>query len=106
MDRFSIDPEISRAHTLHADAYRDPAVLAMQRESVFARSWQFVHGAAGITDPGHVRPCSLLGGFLDEPVLFTRDAERLRCLSNVCTHRGSLVALGEGRANTLRCRYH
>jgi choline monooxygenase len=49
----------------------------------------------------------MLEGFLDEPLLFTRDTEdRLHCLSNVCTHRGNLVVEGPGNARQLRCRYH
>lgn len=52
-------------------------------------------------------PFTLLEGFLDEPLLLTRDDEdRLHCLSNVCTHRGNLVVEGETEARTLRCRYH
>ena len=30
----------------------------------------------------------------------------MRCLSNVCTHRGAIVVEGEGHARSLRCRYH
>ena len=36
-----------------------------------------------------------------------RDAQdRLHCLSNVCTHRGTLVCEGDGVESALRCRYH
>ena len=57
-----------------------------------------------------MRPFVLLEGMLDEPLVITRDREdRLHCLSNVCTHRGTLVCEAEGPAvggNHLRCRYH
>jgi choline monooxygenase len=54
-----------------------------------------------------VLPCTLLDGCLDEPLVLTRDAAgKLHCLSNVCTHRGNLVALDAGEAQGLRCRYH
>jgi choline monooxygenase len=44
---------------------------------------------------------------MDEPRLFTRDHEGgLHCLSNVCTHRGTLLIKGERKAAGLRCRYH
>jgi choline monooxygenase len=37
----------------------------------------------------------------------TRDREdRLHCLSNVCTHRGTLVCESEAVLAQLRCRYH
>ena len=56
---------------------------------------------------GQVSPFTLLPGTLDEPLLLTRDTEdRLHCLSNVCTHRGTLVVEGAGHLQQLRCRYH
>jgi len=49
----------------------------------------------------------LCEGFLDEPVLLTRDdKDALHCLANVCTHRGNLVAEKPGRLKSLRCAYH
>ncbi|MCB9282617.1 MAG: Rieske 2Fe-2S domain-containing protein [Lewinellaceae bacterium] len=35
---------------------------------------------------------------LDEPLLFTRDGyDNAHCLSNVCTHRGKVIAEGKGK---------
>lgn len=104
---FEVDAEISRASTLPAEVYHDPAWFALQRERVFARSWQWIGDARRLKAPGHVLPFTLLEGCLDEPLLLSRDREgELRCLSNVCTHRGALVCEGEGHHATLRCRYH
>ena len=37
-------------------------------------------------------PLDILPGLLDEPVILARDdANQLRCLSNVCTHRGNIL---------------
>lgn len=42
-----------------------------------------------------------------EPVLVTRDkSATLHAFSNVCRHRGSLLAEGQGCASTIRCPYH
>lgn len=101
-----IDPDIRRASTLPGRVYSDPACYALQKERVFARSWQLVAEAARLKAPGHVLPFTLLEGCLDEPLLLARDGEELRCLSNVCTHRGAIVVEGEGHLRTLRCRYH
>jgi choline monooxygenase len=104
---FRIDPEIGRAATPPARIYRDPSVFESQRERVFARSWQMVPGAERVKAPGHVLPFTLLEGCLDEPLLLSRgDDGVLRCMSNVCTHRGTLVVEGEGHVRGLRCRYH
>ncbi len=41
------------------------------------------------------------------PVVVTRDRDgELHALLNVCRHRGSVVARGEGRRETLQCPYH
>src|SRR5438046_1589543 len=104
---FKIDRDISRAETLPARVYSDPACYEIQREKVFARSWQLVGDAARVRAPGRVVPFTLLEGCLDEPLVLTSDEScEVRCLSNVCTHRGALVVEGEGHAKHLRCRYH
>ncbi len=104
---FAIDPDIRRAATLPGRVYHDPDAYAVQKERVFARTWQLVPGADRVKAPGHLLPFTLLEGCLDEPlVLSCGDDTRVRCLSNVCTHRGTLVVEGECHARGMRCRYH
>ena len=104
---FEIDDDIRRAWTAPADLYEGADRFARLREAVFARSWQFVGDTDPVRAPGHVEPLTLLPGFLDEPLLLTRDGDdTLRCLSNVCTHRGNLLVESGGRCQVLRCRYH
>lgn len=87
-----IDPNIARASTLPAAVYSDPAYYRLQKDAVFARSWQWVGDADRVKAPGHVLPFTLLEGCLDEPLVLASDeSATLRCLSNVCTHRGTLV---------------
>lgn len=109
MDKFpfEIHEDISRAETLPANVYSDPAWYERAKEKIFARSWHFLGAADQAKAPGHVRPITLLEGCLDEPLVLTVDDNvRTHCLSNVCTHRGALVVEGEGHMKTLRCRYH
>jgi choline monooxygenase len=107
LPHFEIDAEIARASTPPAWVYRDPAAFEVQRERIFARSWHLVAGAERVRAPGHVLPFTLLEGCLNEPlVLACGDDGVLRCLSNVCTHRGALVVEGEGHVRGLKCRYH
>jgi choline monooxygenase len=104
---FSVAEDIRDAHTLPARVYVDPAVFDVQRERVFARSWQLVGDIDQVSVPGQVRPVTFLDGMLPEPLLLTRDVDdRLHCLSNVCTHRGNIVCESEGVLHHLRCRYH
>ncbi len=104
---FEIDPDIRVARTLPARVYSDPEIFRLERERLFARTWQYAGHADLVKVAGQVHPFTLLPGTLDEPLLLTRDAnDRVRCLSNVCTHRGTLVVEGPGHAQQLRCRYH
>ena len=110
MDRLAtvtIDPDIRRARTLPAWIYSDPAMHLLQRERLFARSWQWAGDVDRVKVPGAVCPVMLLEGGLDEPLVLARDRDDvLYCFSNVCTHRGTLVCERDGVENFLRCRYH
>ncbi len=102
-----VDADIRRARTLPSSFYRDPALYEEIRERIFARSWQFVGDRDLVKIPGSVHPFTLLEGCLDEPLLLTRDQDdRVHLLSNVCTHRGTLVTEHPGCFQNLRCRYH
>ena len=107
LPRIEIDEDIRVASTLSGSVYSDPAYYRLQQDRVFARSWQYAADSARVKAPGHVLPFTLLEGCLDEPLVITSDENaELRCLSNVCTHRGALVVEGEGHLKSLRCRYH
>ncbi len=107
VESFEIDPDITRAWTPPADFYRSPGWFGRLAERVFARGWFCLGLSAGLEREGAVRPITLLPGVLDEELLLTRSSDgALRLLSNVCTHRGMLVAEIEGHCETLRCRYH
>lgn len=104
---WTTDPDIRRAATLPAEVYSDPRWYGAMRERIFARSWQLVADTDAVKVPGQTFPFTLLEGLLDEPLVLTRDAkDQLHCLSNVCTHRGTLVCEHPGVENALRCRYH
>ncbi|MEM9378901.1 MAG: SRPBCC family protein [Planctomycetota bacterium] len=101
---WSVDPRVERAETLDARLHFDAGAHGRAMERVLAPSWQLVPVAA----PAHrVEPFTLLEGGLDEPLVLVRgDDGTERVLSNVCTHRGALVADAPTDARGLRCRYH
>jgi len=102
------DPDITQARTLPGSFYTDPALFASQKDRVFTPSWQFITDeATAVRIPGQVYPFTLLEGCLDEPLLLARGTDdAVRCMSNVCTHRGTLVCEAPGNERHLRCRYH
>ena len=102
-----VDADIARASTIPSRVYCDESMFRHLREALFAKTWQPVRDTADLRTAGRVAPFTLLEGCLDEPLVLTRDdRDVVRCLSNVCTHRGGLVAQGDGQASSLRCRYH
>ncbi len=108
MNRFKIDRDISQAETLPASFYRDQTVFAQMKEDIFARSWQFI-GDSGSLVPldNFVHPFFFLENYLHEPMALIRDQNgEIRCTSNVCTHRGNLVAHNPGTVKGLTCMYH
>lgn len=107
MAPFFIDPVIARAQTLATDFYLDPVWFEASKEKIFAPSWQFVGDTDQIPFAGSAKPVTVLDEYLAEPLVLTRDSHnQVRCLSNVCTHRGNLVVEKACKLNDLRCKYH
>ena len=104
---YTVDPDITVAATIPSSFYRDEAAFARAREQVFTRSWQWIGDTSDVVAAGTLSPRELLPGLLDEPLLLSRDAAgTLRCLSNVCTHRGNLLVKAPCKAEQIRCSYH
>ncbi len=83
--------------------YLDEDVARREQETIFRRTWQYVGHTAQAPEPGSWFS-SRCG---DVPVLVTRARDgALRAFLNVCRHRGSLLAEGEGRRATIQCPYH
>ncbi len=95
--------ELERGATLPASWYSDPAVLRLEQERIFRRSWQYAGIAAAASEPGAYFTCR--AGDVPVVVVRGRDGE-LRGFVNVCRHRGHEVVSGCGRRETLQCPYH
>ena len=105
--KFNINPDINKAETLPASFYKDQNTFDAVKEQVFLSSWQWVGDENLVRQSQSVYPFVLLDGFLTEPMLLTRDKEdNISCLTNVCTHRGNIVALHPGKSKKLTCMYH
>lgn len=109
-----VNPKLECAETLPSRFYTDPAVLALEKERIFHRTWQFVgtlaqpcgevNGAKRtIADPQSYFTFDLAG----EPIVIARDASgTLRAFSNVCRHRAGPIAQGAGCRKVFNCAYH
>ena len=108
------DRNIECAWTLPSRLYTDPAVLELEKEKIFRRTWQVVGttrqacgetggGPKTLADP-ETYFCEEVAG---EPVVVVRGADGiLRAFSNVCRHRAGPIAEGSGCRKTFRCGYH
>jgi len=103
MGEFFVDPDIRQAKTLPSSFYTDGRFFELSKEKIFARTWQF---AGRLDEFESLRPVTLLSGFLDEPVLLSKNGEKVNCLSNVCTHRGNILVDEPCKAGLIRCGYH
>lgn len=104
---FDIDPDIRRAKTLSSEFYTDPRYFDICKEKIFLRSWQFLGRNEQLFVPdGELTPLTILPNFLNEPILLVKNGDGLRCLSNVCTHRGKILIEEPCRADLIRCGYH
>ncbi len=102
-----INPDVSSAATIPSQYYTDPNLYKLALDRIFARSWQFATDTDRLKVPGQIISWTMGEGGLNEPLMLTRDdKDKLHCLSNVCTHRGSVLVDAECHLKQIRCRYH
>lgn len=107
MSHFFIDPDISKAQTLATSFYTDSEYYEGAKEMIFAALWQYVGDAGSVEGEGSAYPFTLLEQYLDEPLLLVKgDDNVLRCMSNVCTHRGNILVNEPCKLRNIRCKYH
>ena len=99
---FPFDPNIARAATIPARLYNDPVYLELERERIFAHTWQLVGRVEQVAEHGQFFTASVG----NDAIVILRDQTVLRGFYNVCLHRAGPVAQGCGKRNTLQCRYH
>lgn len=91
--------------TLQSALYRDPEVFALERERLFAATWQLVGHESELPATGSY-VAATVAGF---PVIVVRKEDgALAAFHNVCRHRaGPLAPDGRGECGaSLACKYH
>jgi len=101
--RFLLDLKLASASTPPANWYTDPAMLTLEREKVFRRTWQYAASLDLLRLPGNFAAAEVNG----IPIVLTRGQDNeLRAFYNVCRHRAGVVARGCGNRKSLQCQYH
>ncbi len=105
----SLQPEdmapsaLNKARTLPAYACADPDFHAFDLQQIFAVSWQLVGRADQVRAVGDHVVAEIAG----KPVIVVRGNDSvLRGFFNVCKHRAGPLALVNGNARQLQCKYH
>lgn len=94
---------LKRAETIPSAWYTDPRFHALDREAVLATTWQHVADLHQLAHPGDHVVTEVAG----EPIIVVRGNDgELRAFYNVCRHRGGPLALKDGTADMLICKYH
>ena len=101
--RRALASDHGEAWTMPAAFYTDPELAALEEEHLFRKEWHCVGRVEEVAEPGSVMPCRLA----NEPLVIVHGRDgTIRALSNVCRHRGALIAREKGRVRRLLCPYH
>ena len=93
----------SAAISLPPAAYASEALFELEVERIFEREWVPLGRSEEVAEPGDYFTTELAG----DPLLVVRgDDRRIRVLSNVCRHKWTEVARGQGNARVFVCPYH
>ena len=102
--KIDIDEHIRKAKTIPSKFYHSPKVYRKLKK-LFNQSWQFI-GDTDLLEKNNTHPGILLEGMVNEPYVLTKSEDNIRCLSNVCTHRGTIVCEEAAKTKNLVCGYH
>ena len=94
---------VEHAQAMPSAYYTSDAFTQLEEEHIFRKEWVCLGRADEVAAPGQYYTTSLVG----EPLLVTcsQDGE-ISVLSNVCRHRGNIVASGSGNKSRFSCSYH
>lgn len=92
-----------QARTMPPSFYTSAEFHECEKEEVFLKEWICLGHVGEIPEPGDYFTTELVG----EQLLVSRGQDgTVHVLSNVCRHRGNLVAEGRGNRRSFVCGYH
>ena len=91
------------ARSMPPEFYTSEEVFNLEKERLFQSEWVCLGRKEQIPHPGDYFTTNLM----DEPLIVVRtDPTEIKVLSNVCRHRGSIIASGKGNQDAFICPYH
>lgn len=104
LDEFNPELPLEQARTIPNTWYTTRGIARLERDAIFARTWQMVGRCEHVSAPGAFLTANIDG----EPILVVRGEDGvLRAFFNVCRHKAGPLCTEEcGSVTKLRCRYH
>ncbi len=94
---------VEKAVSLPAFMYKSEEVYRLEKEKLFSRCWLFVGYTNQLEKPNSYFTVSIA----NIPLLIVKNSKGdLHAFDNICRHRLSPLALGNGNANCFVCPYH
>ena len=94
---------LSQATTMPKEIYTSPIVLDHETQHIFSKEWICVGRADSLPKIGDYMTVEIA----NQPLIVTRGKDsKLNAISNICLHRGMVLAQGRGNAKKFTCPYH
>jgi len=94
--------ELDQGISLPANFYTDAAIVDLEVERIFRKTWQYVGSAQELKSVGDY-VTAYVGNV---PVVVVRNDNGIEAFVNVCRHRRHEVMKGCGNSSIMQCRYH
>lgn len=92
-----------QARTMPPPYYTSPEFLQLEEDHIFRKEWVCVGHSLEIPSPGDYYTTELVG---EQLLVIRSESGGVRVLSNVCRHRGNMLAQGNGNRRRFTCPYH
>lgn len=99
---FKILP-LEQSETIPSDWYTGEDFFPFDKETILSRQWQLIGHLSQLQNVNDF----ILGEAAGNPIIVVRESsEKLNAFYNVCRHRGGPLAMENGCAKMLQCKYH
>tara|TARA_R110000787_G_scaffold6137_10_gene21760 strand:- start:21051 stop:22235 length:1185 start_codon:yes stop_codon:yes gene_type:complete len=94
---------VTKAEHAPSYIYTSPDIFDLEKQEIFMKDWLCVGREEEVENPGDYTAFRVL----DEPVVVVRGQDgEVRAFSNICSHRGTEIAFGDGNKKVLSCPFH
>jgi choline monooxygenase len=99
---YKVNDDIEKSTTLPASFYREISTFYKATDQILSSSWQFIGDKDLFKGNINSVPFIFYEKILDEPLILIKQNDgAVKCLSNVCTHRGNLLISKAGKNSKL-----